>query len=428
MQIAQISFPKLQAPNPEPKAVMSRATKVVWGLFAATCIQLTFLKPYFTLVPGHRTNLFSALLCFLSLAAALSLRKKDAANFKSPEFLISLALVALAGLSPIFSLAPLPSSFRVFALVASAAGGFWCARILLATPENQRLFVRLSLLLLAGLICISISGYFVSGDIDFFFHAGNTHPHQDMIFLLSFAPLTLLWDRSPRWRRLGIILLALSYVPLCLSERVSVIFIPLAVLILAALFSSLRWQHVLLILVFAALVAGFFQHQIWWTKLSPAYPSYRLENFPFSWSIARQHPLFGIGLRSPREQFLENYQVKYPYTDKEEFAKVVAKIVTADNTFLTFMAGLGLPFTLLYAAAVLILMAKLVGLAFRPPPGLGLPPLALLLPLAMALVHFQLYDGLLFVQNSWFFHILLGLIPLEAGVRVREAALQPAQI
>jgi len=407
---------------------MSRAAKGAWILFAATCIQLTFLKPYLKLVPGDRTNLFSALLCFLTLAAALSLKKKDAVNFRSPEFLISLALVALAGLSPYFSLTPLPSSFRVFALVASAAGGFWCARILLATPENQRLFVRLCLFLLVGLLLICISGYLVSRDIDFFFQAGNTHMHQDMIYLLSFAPLTLLWDRSRRWRLLGIILLGLSYLTLCLSDRVSVIFIPLVALILGGLFSAWRWKYVLLILVLMAVVAGFFRQQIWWAKLSPAYPTYRIENFPFSLSIARQHPLFGIGLRSPRDQFLEGYQVKYPYTEKKEFAKIVAYIVTADNIFLTLLTGLGLPFTLLYGAAVIILMAKLLGLAFRPPPGLGLRPLALLFPLAMALAHFQLYDGLLFVQNSWFFHILLGLIPLGAGVRLGEAALQPAQV
>ena len=57
-------------------------------------------------------------------------------------------------------------------------------------------------------------------------------------------------------------------------------------------------------------------------------------------------------------------------------------------------------------------------MAFRPPPGLVLPPLALLCSLALALVHWQLYDGLLFAQNSWFFHILLGLIPVATTAPV----------
>ena len=92
-------------------------------------------------------------------------------------------------------------------------------------------------------------------------------------------------------------------------------------------------------------------------------------------------------------------------------------IVSADNQFLTLMVGLGLPFTLTYLAALGILLAKLVRLAFKPPPGWFLHPLVLLFPLTMALVHFQFFDGLLFPQSCWFFHLLLGLIPLRACIR-----------
>jgi hypothetical protein len=69
------------------------------------------------------------------------------------------------------------------------------------------------------------------------------------------------------------------------------------------------------------------------------------------------------------------------------------------------------PLTLIYLAALGILLARLVGLAFKPPPGLFFPPLALLFPLTAGLVHFQVFDGLLFPQSCWFFHLLLGLIP-----------------
>ena len=75
------------------------------------------------------------------------------------------------------------------------------------------------------------------------------------------------------------------------------------------------------------------------------------------------------------------------------------------------MVGLGLPFTLTYLAALGMLLARLVGLASKPPPGLFLHPLVLLFPLTMGLVHFQFFDGLLFPQSCWFFHLLLGLIP-----------------
>jgi hypothetical protein len=406
---------------------MTRAEKVVWLIFAATCIQLTFLKPYLKLIPGAKINELSTLLCCLSLGLALSQWNKPAVRLKSPAVIITLLLVTLAALSTIFSLAPRPAAFRVLALAASAAGGFWCARIVLSTPENQRRFLWLGVFLFSGIVFISLAGYLARHNIDFYLQSGNTHPDQDMIFLLSFAPLALLQDRSRRLRIFAVALLAIGFIPLCLSERVSVMVIPLGMLVLAALLSAVRWQHLLIILVLMAVVAGFFQHKIWWKKFSPAFQSYRLENFPFSWSIARQHPWLGIGITTSREGFLQNYQVKFPFTRKEEFAKVVAAIITADNTFLTFMAGLGIPFTLLYAAAIIILLAKLARLAFKPPPGLALPPVALLIPLSMALVHYQFYDGPLFIQNSWFFHLLLGLIPLGA-MRARETAWQPAGI
>ena len=60
----------------------------------------------------------------------------------------------------------------------------------------------------------------------------------------------------------------------------------------------------------------------------------------------------------------------------------MADIVSADNQILTFLSGLGFPFTILYGLAVLTLLVKLIRMAFRPPPGFFFPPLALLFPLA----------------------------------------------
>jgi O-antigen ligase len=156
---------------------------------------------------------------------------------------------------------------------------------------------------------------------------------------------------------------------------------------------------------------GVFHQKIIWHKLSMAYPAYRVENFPFSWSIIKRYPWLGIGLRSPREQFMRDYQPAYSAITKEEFTRVGRDIVSADNQVLTFMVGLGLPFTLIYLAALGMLLARLVGLVSKPPPGLFLHPLVLLFPLTMGLVHLQFFDGLLFPQSCWFFHLLLGLIP-----------------
>jgi hypothetical protein len=298
----------------------------------------------------------------------------------------------------------------VFALLASGLGGFWVARILLQTPENQRRFTYLCLWLLGGLLFLSFLGYFLTGYIEHFI-CDRSHPLTNVILLLSFAPLSLLGHKSRPMMVLGIILLGLSYITLCLSERISVVFIPLAVCLVGALFGTLRWKYFVVLGLVMALVVGVFHQKIIWHKLSPAYPAYRVESFPFSWSIVRKHPWLGIGLRAPREQFLQDYRLKYPGATETQFTQNVRDLVSADNMLLTFLVGLGLPFTLTYLAALGILLARLMGLAFKPPPGLFLHPLVLLFPLTMALVHFQLFDGLLFPQSCWFFHVLLGLIP-----------------
>jgi hypothetical protein len=404
---------------------MTRSEKIVWIVFTATSCQLAFQHPSFLLVAGERANLFSALLCFLTLIVVVVFGRRSAINLRSPEFLVSVALAVLATGSGLVSLTPFSSSLRVFVLLASGLGGFWCAQILLQTPENQRRFTWICLWILGGLLVLSFLGYFITGYIEHFI-IDRSHPLTNVILLLSFAPLVLLGQKSRPLMVLGIILLGLSYSTLCLSERISVVFIPLGVCLVGALFGTLRWKYLVLVCLFMALMVGIFHQKIIWHKLSLAYPAYRVENFPFSWSIVKKYPWFGIGLRAPREKFVQDYQPAYPATTKEQFVRITREIVSADNQFLTLLVGLGVPFTLTYLVALGILLARLVGLAFKPPPGLFLHPLVLLFPLTVGLVHFQFFDGLLFPQSCWFFHLLLGLIP-PRGVRPATTGLQAGE-
>ena len=150
---------------------------------------------------------------------------------------------------------------------------------------------------------------------------------------------------------------------------------------------------------------------------------YRIENFPFAWEIAKAHPWLGIGLRAPRKKFLENYVPKYHHVTKQEFAQSVERIVSSDNTLLTFMAGLGFPFLIIYTGSLIILMGRLAGMYFHADASLAFNPLALLLPLSASLLYALLFDALLFPQICWFFHIFLGLIPFSS--RRLEVAVKP---
>ncbi len=394
---------------------MTRSEKIIWFFFIVTSCQLVFLEPSFKLVEGERTNLFSGLLCSITLIAAVVLSKKGTVNLKSPEFLISMVLLVLAGASTFFSLTPVSSAYRVFVLLASGLGGFWCARILLNTPKNQERFQWLGLFLLTSMVVLSLLGYLVAGDIARFLPS-HTAPLTNVMLLLSFAALALLSQTSRSWKTAGVILLCLGYVALCLSQRISVVFIPLGVFLAGAAWGVLRWKYLVLIILVMAVVVGAFHRQIIWHKLSVSYPYYRVENLPFSWNIAKQNPWFGIGLRSPRTGFLKDYQVSYTSVSKEQFAQNINEIVSPDNMLLAFVTGLGFPFTLTYCAALGLLLAKLMGMAFKPAPRLYFHPLVLLFPLTVAILHYQLFDGLLFPQCCWFFHLLLGLIPMESSI------------
>jgi len=210
-------------------------------------------------------------------------------------------------------------------------------------------------------------------------------------------------------------LLALSYLVFFLTPLRSAVLIPLTLGLLAVFFGVLRVKYLVVAAIPLLVMLIYFFNHLPYFKLGlgkeyePAY--YRVENYPFSWHIALKHPFLGIGLRAPRDEFLKDYEVKYPYVTWEEFAESTKKIRTSENIFLTFMVEAGFPFLILYTFSLVVLLTRLVRRVAAPPAAWVIPPLALLLPLIAALLLFQVLDGLLHPQISWFFHILLGLIP-----------------
>jgi len=415
--------------------------KAAWIVFCLTSLQLAFLSPYVIVIPGDRANVFSAILCAVSLVVALVFRRKQSVCAKLPEIVISLVLLLLVVLSGLFSLTPGPSSVRGFTILASGLGGFWCARILLTSSERQRHFQWLCIFMLSGILILSAVSIATSGNI-YQFVDSHWHPVADRLILLSFAPLALLSARS-RWAVVAaVLLLFASYILLLFGARTaamgSAVVIPILLGIFAAVLRDWRLKQVavLLMVLFAvSLTAGnhFFYHDPnlvkKWGKEGESV-AYRAENIFFSWKIATDHPLLGIGLLAPRDEILKNYQPRYPYVSKETFAQWTSRLKTSENMFFTFMADLGFPFTIIYAASVIFLLFKLLRMVFYPPLDFIFHPLVLLLPISGALLHYQVVDGLLHPQLSWFFHILLGLVPVSAKlsptpvVRTRNALLR----
>jgi len=412
------TFGNDQQPPVTAKPVL--AEKVAWLLFCATSLQLAFLQPSVILLPGEPTNLFSGLLCALSLAATIWAAGK-ARLFRNPRQLaICLVLAALLLLSGFLSALPGSNSWRGLVLLASGLGGFWGARILVATPARRRTFLRFCLLTLAGILLVILIAALIKGKVYVIDKVkvypvaldSNMHPLTTKIILLWFAPLALLWGgmRQKIW---GAVLIGSSYLLFILMPMRAAVSLPLVMGALAVFWRALRLRYLLLIFLACAFLFVYFIRHMPMAKMGKESEAayYRVENYSFYWHIAVQHPFLGIGLVTPRNEFLQDYEIKYPYVTREHFAQSLRRIIVADNMFLTFLAGAGFPFLLLYGFSLIMLLLKLVGSIGAGPPTPVIPPLALLLPLVAGLLSFFVYDILLHPQICWFFHILLGLIP-----------------
>ncbi len=306
--------------------------------------------------------------------------------------------------------------------MSAGLGGYWSARLLLVTPERQRTFLWFSLGLLAAVLLGCGAGLWARGNV-FFFLDTHYHPVGSRIILFSFVPIALIFSPSRLKVGLGIALLSLGYLVLLLAGKKhgmgSALFVPPALALLAACFRTWSGRNlaiILLVLFFGAATAGHLLRPILAEKNKyHESVAYRVENVRFSWHLAREHPWFGIGLLAPRQPYLQDYEITYPYLTKADFSAWTAKLRTSENNFLTFMADLGFPFIFLYSSALVVILGRLAGRALQPSSGAVFPALALLLPLMGEILHMQVYDGLFHPQVSWFFHILLGLASTSTG-------------
>ena len=406
----------------KPGAARAWGEKVAWVLFLATSLHLAFLQPLVEVIPGERAKVFSGIGCALTLLLALVFQKSTSVSWRSPAVLISLALLILVLISSFRSPEKASSLARGFVILSAGLGGYWSARLLLGTPERQRTFLWFSLGLLAVVLLLCGAGIWATGSI-FHYLDDHYHPVGSRIILFSFVPIALVCSNSRLKVGLGIVLLSLGYLVLLLAGKNqgmgSALFVPPALGLLAACFltwSSRNLLIILCLLFFGAATAGHFLRPIVAEKNKyHESVAYRIENVRFSWHLALEHPWFGIGLWAPREPYLKDYKVTYPFLTKEDFSAWTTRLKTSENNFLTFMADLGFPFIFLYSSAILVILGRLIGRALQSSSGAVFPPLALLLPLMGEILHLQVFDGLFHPQVSWFFHLLLGLASASAG-------------
>ncbi len=386
--------------------------KLTFLLFFFTTFNAAFLQPHVTLIPGIRAKLFTGVLCLASMIAALVFVRGGLKRLVSLEGVISAILLALAAVSCAMSPTPEESLSRGFTVMASSLGGFWCARLLLNTPERRFSFAWYVFFLLAGVLVTCMITFFLRGNVwQLLDH--NQHPLICRIVLMSFALLVMVF-RKRRWLRIsGVVLIALSFAVYSLSSIRSAMFMPLVIGGALLIVGAVRFRNVFAIIVPSLIIIGavYYYTSLQEAKLPGDY--YRLESYAFSWDTAMKKPLLGIGLMAPRDEYLEAYEMCFNDMSKEKFVNTAKYLNSSENVFLTFMVGLGIPFTALYMLSVITLYVLLVHRRRHANRRMVLPFPALLFPLTAGLLHFMVTDGLLQPQVSWFFHILLGMIPVR---------------
>lgn len=386
--------------------------------FGFVCVQAVLQVPKIPIIPGFRVNVFGGIMALLALTCALLLhpgaRARLSRLLRDAAFWLTLLFLAMIVASSLASDDLQMALGRGFVFWATAAGGYWSARILLQGERRRRLFLVFCALLLAALLLGQLLGYVTLGSVHAYFDPFR-HAQVCLAFLLLFAPLTLLGNTDFQDKAGGLLLLGSAGLVLYLSGLRTAVYMPVILVVLVLMLGSMKKRWLLLVLVvFLVLAASYtrlFPEKRVFTGGEPVY--YRVENYPFSWHVTMQHPLLGIGLGADRTPYLDGYSIHYTRAKgPNRFAWSLRRINNAENSILSLMCGLGLPFTLLYCAGVGWVLFRLLVLTRKKALLDGLPALPLLLSLLAAGGHMLLFDGLLYPQLSFFFHILLGLAPL----------------
>jgi O-antigen ligase len=395
-------------------------------------MELILINTHVKVITGVKADVYVGMLCAFTLAVCILAAAKNRVRATLPEMFISFALLTLGVVAGLASSTPWSSTVYVFVFAGAGLGGFWCARVAINTPSRQKAFVWLCALALAIVSTLGIVGHYFHDNVSYF--SLDTHLLTNAIFLLSFGPLALLTWRRPFPAVIGGFILILAYVTLYILGVTAVdtaILAPMVALALALLITPVRTGarivgFVLLLLIVAVTVHYLINFS---TKqhFVKSYNALRLEYYPFSWHIAQKSPLLGLGLRTPKEEYLADYEVWNPYLTKSAFYKDVARYKVCQNMFLTLMVGLGLPFAILYAGTLLVLIFRLVRAAARGAPTAVVKPIALLVPLTCGLIHLMVMDLLLMPYLAWFFHILMGLIPKPEPKAVTEGSPAPVR-
>lgn len=390
-------------------------------MITCVCIQAAFLKPYVVLVTNERTNLFSPLLSLVCLIVVLWFYRKSPPKstlWRRWELPVWAILGALSVFSGYLSPERIPSLYRVFSFFASALSGYWCGRIL-----SQNTLWNYSVAVLFSIFFSFITFYQIFFGTSLPAFHDHHHAMANMLILFAAGPITLfLRTTSVPKKFVFFSLLCFGFFACYAIGSRFVILLPFVLLPVLMALGLVPKKYALLSLAIFILTASFFFAQKPGKVLKLRnYESvfYRIEGIPTTVHILKKSPWFGIGFRASREPYLDDYEMYFDLTDKKTYMEVVRRNVTEDNMLTTMLVGLGLLPTITYLFLFLGYAQRLMQ-NFSSGNSGGLATAAIGFSLIASVIHFSVQDGLLSPQINWFFHLLVGMIPLASSKEGRN--------
>ncbi|WP_338667749.1 O-antigen ligase family protein [Pseudodesulfovibrio methanolicus] len=378
-------------------------------LVSFVCFQSVFLTPYVIIVATDRTNLFTPILSLFALII-IALVQGRQAPFAKWDILAWLALGAIMAFGVTLTTDIPAAAYRAFALYVPALSGYWAGRLL----TNDQYWKKLSPYIMSGLFFL-MSTVQIGTGVDVPILQLHHHALANLLLLLAVGPATILIQGSFPIKVACAAILSMGYFACYVVGSRFTVVLPILLLPLMSFLKLIRikWLAIAGIPLLAVACIFFIQKPDKILKFHN-YESvfYRIEGIPAAIHIIKKHPLFGIGLRTDREPYLEDYEMTFSMTDREHFMQVVRKNVTEDNMLMTLLVGVGFIPTILHLSMLIVYFSRLV-IAIKTKHSGPLNSTALAFALCASVLHFGVQDGLLYPQVSWLFHLLIGMIPVE---------------
>nr|WP_321258599.1 O-antigen ligase family protein [uncultured Pseudodesulfovibrio sp.] len=376
-------------------------------LVSFVCFQSVFLTPYVIIVSTDRSNLFTPILAGTALVI-IAFTQGRRTVFAKWDVLLWLALGATMAYGVTLTTDVPSSAYRAFSLYIPALSGYWVGRLL----SYDQYWKKMAPYIMSGLFFLMSSIQIING-VGAPILQLHHHALSNLLLLLAVGPATFLM-RGPLYIKAACAtILSMGYFACYIVGSRFTVVLPILLLPLMSILKLLRFKWLLIagIPFLAAACIFFIQKPEKILKIHD-YESvfYRVEGLPAAIHLIKKHPFFGIGLRTEREPYLEDYKMTFDMTSRERFMLVVRKNVTQDNMLMTLLVGLGIIPTLLYLGLIWAYLRRLIK-AIKTQRDGPLNSIALAFALCASVLHFSVQDGLLYPQVSWLFHLLIGMIP-----------------